>query len=139
MKKYNYMRRGMGIVLCGLPVWLVMISIGLTLRHSKPDGTTGLVLLGGAGAIALLNLHLSYLRPWLYYRKQKSMDGYSYVSGIPGLGTVAVIAAVLFNFQHLLTGILAICILIADTGGLPWFLIMTWKDSSLWEGENKGA
>lgn len=139
MKKYNYMRRGMGIVLCGLPVWLAVVSIALSFHHSRPAGTTGLILLGAAGAIALLNLHLSYLRPWLYYRKHKSMDGYHSVSGIPALGTIAVIAAILFNFQHLLTGILAICILIADTGGLPWFLIMTWKDSSLWEGENKGA
>jgi len=137
MKKYNYIRRGMGIVLCSLPVWLAIVSIALSFHHSRLAGTTGYILLVGAGAIALLNLYLSSLRPWLYHKKHKSMDGYNYVSGIPGLGTMAVIAAVLFNFQHLLTGILAICILIADTGGLPWFLIMTWKDSSLWDGETK--
>jgi len=127
----------MGIVLCSLPVWLAIVSIALSFHHSRLAGTTGYILLVGAGAIALLNLYLSSLRPWLYHKKHKSMDGYNYVSGIPGLGTMAVIAAVLFNFQHLLTGILAICILIADTGGLPWFLIMTWKDSSLWDGETK--
>ncbi len=139
MKKYNYIRRGVGIVLCGLPVWLAVVSIALSFHHSRPAGVTGFYCLVWAGAIALLNLHLSYLQPRLYYRKHKSMDGYQSVYGFPILGTMALIAAVLFNFQHLLTGILAICILIIDIGGLPWFLIMTWKDASLWDGENKEA
>jgi len=61
-----------------------------------------------------------------------SYDGYKFVSGFPMLGTLLGIAALLLCGNNWLTLLAVLFIFVFDTGGLPWFIISTWKEESLW-------
>jgi hypothetical protein len=61
------------------------------------------------------------------------MEGYQFVSGAPLVGTLFVVAAGLLGFGNLPTAVVGLLALVLDTGGLPWFLAMTWHDRSFWD------
>ena len=65
------------------------------------------------------------------------MKDYRYVSGLPAIGTILAIAAVLIGFGHPLPAFIALAVLLIDSGGLPWFIIWTWRDRSLWDIETQ--
>jgi hypothetical protein len=77
--------------------------------------------------VALLNSYLSWIHPLL-----KQQDG-RHVSGIPLIGNILVICSQVVGFGVLSTAVVSALALLLDTGGLPWFLLMTWKDDSLWD------
>ena len=134
--KYNYFRRGMGVLICGSPIWLAVVSGVMSNGHSRQIGNGGIILFSLAGLIALLNMHLLCVRPWLYRRKHKSMEGYHSKSGIPMWGTFFVLLGIIGGFQSLLSAIIGLVITIFDCGGLPWFLVFTWKQEALWDDKN---
>jgi len=65
------------------------------------------------------------------------MDNYRFVSGLPGIGTFFAIASCIVGFGGTASGILAIVALILDTEGIPWFVICTWTDCSMWDTEEQ--
>jgi hypothetical protein len=88
--------------------------------------------------VAFLNAYLSFGRGLLYSWRHGGMDGYRHVSGLPGIGTLLVTLAAILNFGGTYTAVIGLVVLVMDTGGLPWFLIATWRDRGLWDGEMNG-
>lgn len=83
--------------------------------------------------VAMMNFYLSWIRPLLLIRRHGSLEGIHLASGFNGGGTVLVVIGSLFGFGASGTALLGLIALVLDTGGLPWFLIGTWGDSSMWD------
>ena len=83
--------------------------------------------------LAGLNLYLAIVRPALYRWRHGSLDGMRNVSGIPGMGTCLVIAGAVLGFADGWAAVAGLVALALDIGGLPWFLVLTWHDRSMWD------
>ena len=81
-------------------------------------------LLGLAALIACTNLYLSLLRYPLHRLRGGSQEGYRFVSGIPMVGTIALVFAGLIGSQNGWMFWPASIIFLADTGGLFWLLVV---------------
>ena len=128
----NYSRRVLGVLLCFAPVWLIILSLAWAhaghIRHIR-ESKYGLGMVVVAIMLGVLNLYLAMIRPALFQRR----PGYRNISGFPVIGTLLVIAGIVCAFGNVPAGILAIVAVLLDTGGLPWFLLWTWHDYSLWD------
>lgn len=80
-----------------------------------------------------LNFYLSFIRGPIYRRRNGSLEGYKHVSGIPMIGSLLVVAGTVLGFGAAFCAGLGLLAVALDTGGTPWFLIATWKDSSFWD------
>jgi len=89
-----------------------------------------------ASLIAILNFYLSFVAGFLYRHRNGSLEGFRFVSGIPLLGSLLVLFASILGFGAIGTAISGIAIVALDSGGLPWFLLATWSDSSLWDSDD---
>lgn len=125
-------RRAIGVVAACTPALLSAASLASALTHGNQHRPIGVVVMLLALLIALLNLCLS-CRPWLHQRANNgSLEGYKHVSGVPLIGTLLVLLGAVLGFGSafcVAVGLLAVGL---DTGGLPWFVIGTWKDASFW-------
>ena len=124
------------VALLLLPVALAIGSLLSGLMSSGFDngGTWSYTVLGLAGAIAALNLHLAFTRPWLYsLRTRGSMEGYRRASGVPLVGTALVVAAIMMAFGDWSFAAGGLLVLALDVGGTPWFLAAISRDSSFWK------
>lgn len=92
-----------------------------------------MALLSVALGMGVLNFYLSFLRRLVYWQKKGSLDGFKHVSGIPMLGSLFVIIGTVLGFGFALCAALGLLAVAFDTGGSVWFLIATWRDSSLWD------
>jgi hypothetical protein len=80
----------------------------------------GYSLLCIAGAIAVLNFYLSFVRePICRYRGRECQ----YVSGFPFFGNLFLILALLILERTALVWALAIAVTVLDTGGIAWFVL----------------
>jgi len=61
------------------------------------------------------------------------MEGYRFVSVVPLIANGITALVVLTTPGCRSVAAIAFLILIADTGGLPWFLVATWRDKSMWD------
>jgi hypothetical protein len=61
------------------------------------------------------------------------MEGLRFISGIPVLGTLFVFASLLAGYGDRRAAAIGAIALALDLGGLPWFVIATWRDRSLWD------
>jgi hypothetical protein len=129
----NRLRRVGGVALCLLPVALAAACALWPRSPAETRVYTGLVLSGAACLVGLLNLSLALVRPRLYRRRHGSLEGYRFVSGLPIVGTFLLVAGCLTAFGSAAVGLCGLAACLLDTGGLPWFPVMTWKDSSLWD------
>ena len=85
--------------------------------------TFGWIAIGIAAVIALLNFYLSFVRYRIHRFRGGSADACRFVSGIPGLGSVALLAgALLIPSSWSALGVIAVIALL-DTAGLPWFFL----------------
>jgi hypothetical protein len=139
-QRTNYVRRGVGVVICFAPFGLPIASLSLGPPSSELAAklfaiTTvpGLICALLGLLVTLVNAHLAFLRPYLYRRRHGSLDGMQNVSILPEIGTVAVIVGCWFAFGHWPTAVIGLFVLAFDFGGLPWFLIETWRDSGYWD------
>jgi hypothetical protein len=131
----NHVRRGLGIVICFAPVVLLLASLGVGLAYPQHSGIgIGLALI--ASLFAGLNCYLSFVRPLVYSLRHGSSKGMRNISGIPGLGTCFVVASGIIGFADWRAAAVGLAVLFFDAGGLPWFLLMTWRDRSLWDAEH---
>lgn len=136
--RVNMLRRGVGIAVCLAPVLLLLASLVFWTMYSD-GGFAGLGLAVAGLLFGILNSYLSFVRPWLYHWRRGSMDGHRFVSGLPLFGTLFVVFGGVVGFGELPTALIGLATLVLDTGGLPWFLIATWHDRSLWDAEPGAA
>lgn len=129
----RFARRAIGIGLCFSPAVLLITSIIVALHGHVRAPFDAVSFIVAALLLALLNFYLSFIRPWVLLRRHGSLDGIPHVSGFPILGTLLVFLGGAYGFAALGTSLLGIVALVLDTGGLPWFLVATWRDSSLWD------
>jgi hypothetical protein len=129
----NYARRGIGILLFLLPFALIACSLrGRPFHFGKAlipalGGSVGLMVV--ALLLSSLNLYLSFVRPALFRHR----PDYRFVSGIPVIGTLLVMAGTAVGWSAALPGLLGFIALLLDTEGLPWLIIATWSDASCWD------
>lgn len=126
-----YVRRTIGACICLSPLALSAASIVKSYGANHAD-FTAVAFAVGAFALGALNFYLSFIRLWWINRRRGSLDGISNVSGIPMVGTLLVLASMLFGFGSFGTSVIALCSVLLDTGGASWFLVATWHDKSLW-------
>ena len=127
------MRRCVGALICALPLVLALVCALWPRAGHSPRHSVGLVLVLVACALALLNFHLSFIRPWLHVRRHGTQEGYQFISGLPVLGTVLQAAGCAIGFGSVLVGVIGLVSGFLDTAGLPWFAVATWKDTSFWD------
>jgi hypothetical protein len=94
----------------------------------------GALVLGGF--IIICNVCL-LIHPLIYKLRHGSMDGYKHDSGIPLVGTLLILFYSIIKFPQAEMSIYLTIFLLADMTGPLWFVIFTWKDKSLWEGNVK--
>ncbi len=131
--KTNYLRRGFGLVVGCSPLVLLCGSVLYGLSHGDRPTAAGLIVELAALLVAGLNVHLAFVRRLLHRRRTGSLEGYRRVSGMPLLGTLLVVIGALLGFGSLAVAVLGLAAFVADTGGSMWFVIATWRDSSLWD------
>ncbi len=129
----NWRRRIIGAAVCVLPIAIAVGSIILGAMRGTALTPYGLFIVLFAAVVGVFNFSLSWVRPLLYRLLHGSLEGYHFVSGIPFVGTPIVVIGVLLSFGDVVTASLGLLVLLMDTGGLPWFLAATWRDSSLWD------
>lgn len=129
----NTLRRLMGLVVCSLPIVLPIACAIYPRDVTRPRYYAGMVLVIGACLVGCLNFYLSFARPWMYRRMYGSMDGYRFLSGLPVVGTFFLVAGSVIGFGSTTIGLLGILSALFDSGGLLWFPVLTWKDSSFWD------
>ena len=129
----SYFRRGVGGFIGLLPIFIVGASF-------LADGF-GIFFLSSVilGVLALLmachNFWLSFIHPTIWQLRRRKPEDYPNTSGVPLLGTLLCLASAILGFGYTLPTVMALAVLLLDTGGLPWFVICTWKDRSLWDKE----
>lgn len=86
----NYPRRAIGLALCFSPLILLFCSIFVALAGSgrRPFAAIGFIV--AALFFAVLNFHLSFVRPW-WLRRRGSLEAIPHVSGLPVVGTILVL------------------------------------------------
>ena len=118
----NYHRRALGSFICLSPAVLLFASLGVGWGFPRQSGIgMGLIALGLL--VAGVNLTLSFLRP----------------SGLPVVGTLLVVLGGLAGFADWRVATAGLVALVLDTGGLPWFLLATWRDRSFWDADSPTA
>ena len=132
-KPTNYARRAFGASLAFSPLLLLLASLVVGIIRSQQPSFAAVGFMIGAAAFAILNFHLSFIRPRLYLFRHGSMDGYRFVSGLPIVGTVLAILGAFFGFGAIGSAIIGIAAFALDTGGSGWFVVATWRDHSFWD------
>jgi hypothetical protein len=131
--KTNLPRRFLGLTICLLPFAVAIASIVIGFLNGKGEKLSGIWFLIAALAIAFINFYLSFLRFYVFKFMHNSTEGCKHESGLPVIGTILAVVGIIQGFGAIIPAIMGITILFLDTGGLPWFLFCTWKDSSFWD------
>jgi hypothetical protein len=131
--RQNYLRRLVGLVICLSPVGLLVVSLVAGLEPVEESSSVWVRVVRIAVVclpLSILNFYLALIRPRLYAERV----GYRNISGIPLFGTLLVLVfcgwLAFGDWRVAVVGLVALAL---DTGGLPWFLIATWRDQSLWD------
>jgi hypothetical protein len=61
------------------------------------------------------------------------MDGFRNVSGFPAIGNGLALIAGVVGFGDWRAASVGLFAVVFDLGGLPWFLVATWRDGSIWD------
>jgi hypothetical protein len=132
--KLNLWRRGSGLLLGLMPLLLIIASIVYGLARSPQPKFAAVGWMIAAGVFAALNFFLSFIRPpFLLYVLRIPKQKYKHVSGLPMIGSILLCLGIIFSFGSIGSALLGLICFAFDTGGSVWFLIATWKDSSLWD------
>ena len=126
-------RRVIALAIGLSPVVLILASLATSIfgPNKPPFSMVGFVI--AALLIAVLNFHLSFIRPRILLRRHGSLDGIRHISGLPAVGNILVTLSMSLGFGSLGTTLIGLIAIAIDTGGLPWFLVAIWRDASFWE------
>jgi hypothetical protein len=94
----------------------------------------GIIAMTLGGGFALLNLHLSYIRPYLHAKRDPEFANFEDISGVPLLATFFLSFASWPFLPDIWPAILASVLMFIDTSGIHWFVVFTWRDDSFWKG-----
>lgn len=128
--KSSKLKRVFGVFIVILP--LVTVTLSAYIYDGRSMQWWSWTLIGFGLIIGAINFHLSFIRPLIHKFRYTNMDDYRFVSGIPLFGTLIAVASAWACQGNPISIVIAFIILLVDTGGLPWFVISTWKDNSLW-------
>jgi hypothetical protein len=128
----NYRRRLIGLVICFAPVMLLLVSMALGVLRPRST-TSGLGWTIAALILGLFNFYLSFVRPVIFRWRHGSLEQYRFVSAVPVVGTILVVAGGLLSFGSVVTAAVGLAAMLLDTGSSFWFLLATWNDSSFWD------
>jgi hypothetical protein len=134
MKHFNYKRRAIGSLICLFPLILCVVSFSVAEQISWKNKVGQCATFIGF-PIALLNIVLVLFRPtWhrIRFGREAPMRN---VSGIGLMSSLLVTMGNLFSFGDTANATWGMVILLLDPIGLPWLLILTWRDSGMWDGE----
>lgn len=98
----NYVRRGLGLVLCTAPTVLLAASLLYGIVGHDRVSVPGLVTELLALSLAVLNFYLSFLRGPIHRWRGRSLDGYRNVTGIPVIGTALAAVGAFLGFGSVL-------------------------------------
>ncbi|MDQ8196420.1 hypothetical protein QEH59_18470 [Coraliomargarita sp. SDUM461004] len=134
----SYARRSLGVAIALLPFLVVVASL-ISPWHSPLK-----LIPIGLGIVAVtftaLNLWITLILPSIQKKKNESNGTNHSTSVFPILGTLFAFGACLVGFGHTTPSILALIAFLLDLGGLPWFIVFTWRDQSFWDTPlNQGA
>ncbi len=133
-RQTSYLRRGIGILAGGSPLFLLVASLVRSVTDGNQARTLAWVVLLVGLAIGGLNFYLSFLRGLRHDKRASgSLDGDKHVSGFPIIGSVLVVVGTVLGFGSACCAWLGVLVLVLDTGGSPWFIVATWRDASLWD------
>jgi len=122
---------------------LPFLLAAASFAFSRPvDGFLFYIAISLAGlslVFAVVNFYLAIVRPWMYYLKNKTEDGYRFVSGLPIIGSFLSIAAILLAFGSTPITVVCAACFVLDTSGIPWSVVAVWRDKSFWDDEIKKA
>lgn len=126
----SYRKRSLGIALALSPFALVAAS----LLRSDGEPSTALWMLPAALGLlcAISNLWRAMLARLWWKLIGRSGGGYA-ASGPPLIGTACAVLSCLFAYGSTVPALVALLVLVIDLGGLPWFVIATWRDRSFWD------
>jgi hypothetical protein len=54
------------------------------------------------------------------------------VSGLPVIGNLLAVGASIAGLGTIGPPVAALLAVVLDVGGLPWFVVLTWRDKTLW-------
>ena len=134
MPKTNYPRRTIGVLIALLPAVPLLVALISPRQLSTRDTALAFVGLLPGAACATLNFALSFVRPWLYRWRHGSTAGLTFVSGIPVIGTLSTCVAAYVGWGSIPCASVVLALSLIDTLGPTWFVIATWRDTSLWDG-----
>src|SRR5262249_12239778 len=97
-RSINYFRRTIGIILSFAPAFVLSASIAYGLARRVALKPAGLVFVVIGAIIGALNFYLSFIRPYLYWRKRNSTEGYCHLAGCRVVGSVLAVAGGVVGF-----------------------------------------
>jgi hypothetical protein len=112
----NIPRRALGLTLCFAPLAALLASLVVGITHPQNSRFAGAGFMIAAAVIALLN-------------------AVTRSSVIPILGTILLSIGVLDGFGATGSALIGLAVFALDTGGSGWFVLSTWHDRGLWDGE----
>jgi len=125
-------RKLYGIFLAIVPFLIVLIFSFCEWRlHKGQSISLGYSLLVMGGFVSISNFFLLALRHPIHNLIKGRFAEYRWISGIPLFGFLSVVGF-LFIPKSILLSIIVLLFLCVDLGGIQWFVILTWKDDSLW-------
>ncbi len=129
----KYIRRTIGVLICSIPIVLLVSSVIYSIIGiaQRPFAAIGFMI--AALFVAVFNLYLSFIRPWWRYRKHDSLEAIPHASVAPLVGTLLVILGGILGFGAMGSAMVGLLAVVLDIGGSPWFLVCTWRDSSVWD------
>lgn len=131
--RVNYTRRVVGLGVAFAPSAVLVASLVWSLIRGSAHHPYALSVMLLALIIGGINLHLSVVRPLLFVRARGSGERYRHVSGIPIVGTLAVLVGSVLGFGSAPCAAVGLVAVAIDTGGSVWFLVATWRDPSFWD------
>lgn len=111
---------GLAAVAVLIPIAIVrfhFLGHGLS-EHSPIQLTVGILITLLATLFVGFNLYTSFWRPWRYRRSHGDYEGYQYVSGAPGLGSILIGLAAFFLPSSIWIGVVLLALYLMDPGGL---------------------
>lgn len=133
----NYLRRTAGAAICLTPAVAPTASLAYGLVDHKSRTIASIIFVSLAAVFAACSFYLSFGRPLLFRLRHGTLEGYRFVSGIPVIGNILALIGIALGFGAIDTAFCAIIVVALDTAGLPWFLVATWRDVSLWDGRHE--
>lgn len=133
----NYRRRTIGILLSLVPAVLALASLAVGLAGwfspSERAAFAGLGCVYAAVFFTAINFYCTVIRPLLFRLWNGSSDRYHGPSVFPLFGDILVVLSSLLSFGTVGTAAIALCVVATDTGGSPYFILATWRDSGVWD------